>query len=141
MKGHIYKRAKGIWTIIYDLPADSVTGKRRQKSQTVKGTKREAERKLREVLLSLEQGSYVKPNKINLGKLLRAWLKDYASMNTSDRTQESYTSIVERHLIPSLGKVSLIDLQPQYIQSYYAKKLSKGRADGKAGKGCSSRDY
>jgi len=133
MKGHIYQRSKGSWTIVYDLPMDTVTGKRRQKSQTVKGTKRDAERTLREVLLSLEQGSYVKPNKISLGELLRQWLKDYASMNTTDRTQESYTSIIERHLIPALGKISLIDLQAQNIQSYYAKKLAEGRADGKGG--------
>jgi integrase len=133
MKGHIYQRAKGSWTIVYDLPMDAATGKRRQKSQRVKGTKRDAERTLRQVLLSLEQGSYVKPNKISLGELLRQWLKDYASMNTTDRTQESYTSIVERHLIPALGRVWLIELQAQHIQSYYAKKLSDGRADGKGG--------
>jgi len=133
MKGHIYQRAEGSWTIVYDLPMDGVTGKRRQKSQTVRGTKRDAERALRQVLLSLEQGSYVKPNKISLGELLRQWLKDYASMNTTDRTQESYTSIVERHLIPALGRVSLIDLQAQNIQGYYGKKLSDGRADGKGG--------
>jgi len=110
-----------------------VTGRRRQKSETVKGTKRDAERTLREVLLSLEQGSYVKPNKMTLGELLRQWLKDYASMNTTDRTQESYTSIVERHLIPTVGKISLVDLQAQNIQGYYARKLSDGRADGKGG--------
>ena len=101
MKGHIYKRSKSSWTIVYDLPVDSVTGKRRQKSQTIQGTKRDAERAMREVLSSLEQGSYVKPNKITLGEWLRQWLKDYVSMNTTDRTQESYCSIVERHLIPS----------------------------------------
>ena len=133
MKGHIYKRSKDSWTIVYDLPADSATGKRQQKSQTVKGTKRDAERDLREVLLSLEQGAYVKPNKITLGEWLKQWLKDYVSMKTTDRTQESYTSIVERHLIPSLGKVALTDLQPMHIQSYYADKLNKGRADGKGG--------
>ena len=91
MKGHIYQRARGSWTIVYDLPSDSVTGKRRQKSQTVKGTKRDAERALREILLSLEQGAYVKPNKLTLGELLKRWLKDYASINTTDRTQESYS--------------------------------------------------
>jgi integrase len=133
MKGHIYQRAKGSWTIVYDLPADTVTGRRQQKSQTVKGTKRDAQRALREVLLSIEQGAYVKPNKMNLGELLRQWLRDYAYMNTTDRTQESYTSIIERHLVPALGKVSLIDLQAQHIQSYYAKKLSEGRVDGKGG--------
>jgi integrase len=133
MKGHVYQRAKGSWTIVYDLPADVVAGRRRQKSQTVRGTKRDAERRLREVLLSLEQGSYVKPNRMTVGELLRQWLKDYASMNTTDRTQESYRSIVERHLIEGVGRTPLADLQAQNIQGYYAKKLSEGRADGKGG--------
>jgi len=133
MKGHIRQRSKGSWEIFYEMAADPVTGRRQQKSQTVKGAKRDAQRVLREVLISLEQGAYVKPNKVTLGDWLRQWLKDYASMNTTDRTQESYSSIVERHLIPSLGKVMLADLQPQHIQSYYADKLSNGRADGKGG--------
>lgn len=57
MKGHVYQRAKGSWTIVYDLPVDRLRGKRRQKSQTVRGTKRDAERVLREVLVSIEQGA------------------------------------------------------------------------------------
>ena len=51
MKGHIYQRTKGSWTIVYNLPVDSLTGKRRQKSQTIKGIKRDAERTLREIHL------------------------------------------------------------------------------------------
>lgn len=133
MKGHVYKRSRDSWTIIYDLPADLVTGKRRQKSQTVKGTKREAERALRDVLVSIEQGTYVKANKITVGEWLRRWLNDYASMNVTDRTLESYKSIVERHLVPSLGRIMLADLQPLHIQGYYGKKRLNGRADGKGG--------
>ena len=133
MKGCIRERSKGSWEIFYDVGADPVTGRRRQKSQTVKGTKRDAQRRLREILLSLEQSSYVKPNKVTFGEWLRQWLKDYVSMNTTDRTQESYSYIVEGHLIPSLGKVVLSDLQPQDIQRYYAEKLNKGRTDGKGG--------
>lgn len=58
MKEHVYKRSKGSWTIVYDLTADSITGKRRQKSQAVKGAKRDEQRVLRELLLSLENGSW-----------------------------------------------------------------------------------
>jgi hypothetical protein len=89
MRGHVYQRAKSSWTIVYDLPVDGVTGKRRQKSQTVKGTKRNAKRALREVLLSIEQGPYVKPNKMTLGELLGQWLKDYASINTAELILEA----------------------------------------------------
>ena len=133
MKGHVYQRAKGSWTIVYDLPMDILTGKRRQKSQTIKGTKRNAERALREILMSIEQGAYVKPNKLTLGELLRIWLEDYVSMNTTDRTLESYSYIVKTHLVPALGRIPLSDLQAQQIQSYYGDKLSEGRVDGSGG--------
>jgi len=99
----------------------------------MRGTKRDAEHALREILLSIEQGVYVKPSKLRLGELLRQWLQNYASMNTTDRTQESYTAVVERHLIPGLGKVAISELHPQQIESYYAGKLADGRADGKGG--------
>jgi integrase len=131
MKGHIYQRAKGSWTIVYDLPVDAVTGKRRQKSQTIKGTKRDAERALREVLLSLEQGSYVKPNKLTLGEWLDQWCESFVVMNTTPRTYVSYRSIIDRHLKQGLGSIALSRLEPQQIQAYYADKLAKGRVDGK----------
>jgi integrase len=133
MKGSIRKRSIKGWEVIYDLPVDPLTGKRRQKSQTIRGTKRDAERALREIISSIEKGSYVKPNKINLGDWLRQWLKEYASMNTTSRTQESYYSIIERHLIPSLGRVPIAELHAQQIQNYYAEMISKGRADRKGG--------
>ena len=131
MKGHIYQRAKGSWTIVYDLPMDTITGKRRQKSQTVKGTKRDAERVLREVLLSLEQGSYVKPNKLTVGEWLDQWCESFVIMNTTPRTYVSYRSIIDRHLKQGLGWIALSRLEPQQIQAYYADKLAKGRVDGK----------
>ncbi|GAG11490.1 unnamed protein product, partial [marine sediment metagenome] len=131
MKGHIYKRSKDSWTIVYDLPADMASGKRRQKSQTVKGTKRDAERALREVLLSLENGSYVKPNKITLGEWLDQWCESFVVMNTTPRTYVSYRSIIDNHLRKGLGAIILSRLEPQQIQEYYASKLAKGRVDGK----------
>ena len=131
MKGHVYQRAKGSWTIVYDLPMDAVTGKRRQKSQTVKGTKRDAERALREILLSLEKGLYVEPNKLKLGEWLDQWCESFVVMNTTLRTYVSYRSIIDRHLKQGLGWIALSRLEPQQIQAYYADKLAKGRVDGK----------
>ncbi len=51
----------------------------------------------------------------------------------TDRTQESYSSIVGTHLIPALDMIPLTDLRAQHVQSYYAEKLSEGRSDGKGG--------
>jgi integrase len=132
MKGHIYKRAKDTWTVVYDLPLDS-TEKRRQKSQTIKGTKKDAERTLREILTSIEQGAYVKPNKITLGDWLNQWCETYAVTNTTKRTYVSYRSVLDNHLIPGLGRIYLSSLEPQQIQDYYARQLNTGRSDGNGG--------
>jgi integrase len=131
MNGSIRQRSKGSWEIFYDMPADLVTGKRQQKSQTIKGTKRDAERVLREVLLSLERGSYVKPNKITVGEWLHQWCESFVVMNTTPRTYVSYRSIIDNHLKPVLGSIYISSLEPQQIQAYYASQLAKGRVDGK----------
>ena len=132
MKGHIRKRGNS-YAIVVELPRDPATGKRRQQWHYVKGTKRDAERALRNILTSMDNGSYIKPKRSTLGALLTQWLADYVTMRTTPRTLESYSSIVNRHLIPALGAIPLTELQPQHIQSYYARALEKGRADNKGG--------
>ena len=133
MKGHIRKRSKNSWTIVIDIGRDLATGQRCQKWHTVKGTKRDAQRALREILTSIDKGAYVEPTSIILGEWLEKWLNNYVSLHTTPRTQESYRYITTRHLIPALGTIPLVRLAPQHLQDYYAKALSQGRCDGTGG--------
>jgi integrase len=126
MKGHIRSRGKQSWQIIFDIARDPGTGKRRQHRETVKGTKREAETRLRELLHSLETGVYVKPSKITLAEFLERWLSDYARPNLSPRGFERYAGIVRQHLIPDMGGLALIQLRPEHIQQHYTAKLNNG---------------
>jgi integrase len=133
MQGHIRQRSKGSWSIVIDVGRDPKTGKRRQQWYTVKGTKKDAERELREKLRSLETGAYIKPQRISLGEYLEHWIQSYAVVHTSPRTAEGYQAIVDRYLIPVLGAIPLYQLQPQHLENYYAHALSHGRLDGKGG--------
>jgi hypothetical protein len=76
MRGSIRKRYKDSWHIILDIGYQIVpaTGrqKRVQKWFTVKGTKREAERKLTELLHHLHRGEYVEPSKLTVGSGCRS---------------------------------------------------------------------
>ncbi len=132
MKGHIRKRGSG-YAIVVELPRDSSTGKRKQKWHYINGTKRDAERTLRELLTSMDNGTYIKPKKMTVGTLLEEWLVEYVAVHDSLRTLESYTSNVKRHLIPGLGALPLTELAPQHLQKYYADMLQRGRSDGKGG--------
>ena len=133
MRGHITQRAKGSWSIVLDLGRDPSTGKRRQKWVTVRGTKKDAEKKLTELQSQLDSGDYVQSAKLTLGEFLERWLKDHVWPYLSPETAQGYQVIVQKHLIPALGRRALNNLQPDVLQAYYAQKLASGRRDGKGG--------
>ncbi|UCG55560.1 MAG: tyrosine-type recombinase/integrase family protein [Dehalococcoidia bacterium] len=77
------------------------------------------QRRLRELLVSIDKGVYIPPNQHTVEQLLHDWLEGYCRTNCSMRTYDGYESIVRRHLVPSLGHIQLKDLQPRNIQSCY----------------------
>ncbi len=131
MRGHITKRGKDSYTIVLNLGRDPSTGKRKQQWVSVKGTKKEAEKRLSELLNQLDNGVYMKPGKTALADFLQRWLKDYAYSNLAPRTAEGYETIIRNHLIPKLGSIPLTKIKPEHIQRYYADMLANGRCDGK----------
>jgi len=133
MKGSIRQRSKGSWELCIDIGRDPVTGKRQRHFENVQGRKAEAQRRLRELLLSVEQGTYVKSDRLTVAQFLEEWLQDYVATNTAPRTAERYEEIVRVHLIPALGSLPLLSLRPPHIQKYYAQALETGRRDGKGG--------
>ena len=130
MRGHIRKRAKNTWTIVVDYGRDSLTGKRQQQWITIPGTKRDAEKKLSDLLYQLDRGSFVKSTKLTLGDFFQQWMRDYVTTNVRAATAEGYKIIIECHLVPALGAIILSQLSPSHLQKYYAHALKEGRRDG-----------
>ena len=130
-RGHIVKRSKDSYSVVVSLGKDANTGKYKSQWVSIRGTKKEAERRLAEILHQMDTGTYMKPSKTTLGEYLEKWLSDYVWPNLAPRTAEGYESIVRCHLKPSLGKIPLTQLRPEHLQRYYSEKLSEGRCDGK----------
>ena len=78
MRGTILKRAKGSWTLIVDVGKNS-DGRRKQQWITVKGSKRDAERRLAEILNKGHSGLYIKPSQDTIEAFLETSLKDHIS--------------------------------------------------------------
>jgi len=135
MRGYIKQRSKrkGSYSIVISLGRDPETKKKRQHWETIRGTKKDAEKRLSELLHQQDVGLFVRPGKLTVAKLLGQWLQDYALSNVRSRTYDRYAEIIRRHLIPALGALPLKSLQPHHIQSYYGKALQSGRYDGKGG--------
>jgi integrase len=126
MRGHITKRGKDSYTIVLNLGRDPSTGKRKQQWISVKGTKKDAEKRLAELLNQIDTGNFIKPTKTTLAEYLERWMKDYVWPNLAPRTAEGYEHIMCHHVIPVLGNLVLNKLKPEHLQRYYSEKLSSG---------------
>lgn len=125
MRGRIFKKYKSSWTIVISLGRDPETGKRKQKWVSVKGNKKQAERKLTELLYQLDGGANLDPSKITLEVYLRMWLQEIKP-NVAPRTYERYEGIVLQYVIPDLGHIPLSELKAPILQQHYANTLNKG---------------
>jgi integrase len=133
MRGSIKRRYKSSRSLIIDLgrERDPATGrsKRRQKWITVRGSKQEAEKKLRELLRQADAGEFVEKLRVTVGEWLREWLDKAIrpparKLNTYDR----YFHVIEKHLIPALGAIRLQALKAADVKRYYTDRptLSSG---------------
>jgi len=124
MRGSIRQRGKNSWQIqIYT--GKGPDGKYHRHLETVKGRKGDAQRRLTEVLASLDKGFYSPSGRLTVADLLDQWLQGYVKTNCSIRTLDAIQSIAAHHLIPALGHVPLKQLQPSMIQGYYSQACER----------------
>lgn len=133
MKGHFRKRNRkgNSWTVWFDLPPGPDL-KRRQKSLTVKGTRKDAEREFARRRHEMEQGTYVDNRKATLGQYLEHWL-DMIAHDVTARTLQAYRGHVELHIVSTIGNVKLGDLRPAHIDAAKRAWITGERKDKKAG--------
>lgn len=130
MRGHLRQRAKGSWSIVLPLgrKVDPRTGKLKlcQKWFTKRGTKKEAEAKLNDLLHRLNRGEVIEPSRMTLGEWLDEWLESVVKPSRRLRTHETYGHVIRKNLKPNLGDLRLCDLRASHLQAYYNKMpLSK----------------
>jgi len=128
MRGSIRQRTKGSWEITIDTGRDPATGKRLRHFESMNGTKKDAQRRLAELQVSVDQGTYIKqPRRLTVAIWLLKWLDGYAASNLAPKTGESYKHELNNYIIPHLGEVRLSELRTHHIQDYVAWALSEGR--------------
>ncbi|MDA1229082.1 MAG: tyrosine-type recombinase/integrase, partial [Chloroflexi bacterium] len=122
--GSIQKRGEN-WRIIYPLPPGA-DGKRKQKTETVRGTKKQAGDRLRDRLAEIENGGYIAQNNQTVAQYFEHFMQTYVRTNLSPRTEQGYRYYIRRHIVPTLGGIRLQNLTGQNIQSLHAQMLEQG---------------
>src|SRR5262249_27787720 len=109
-------------------PATGVT-KRRQKWVTVRGTKRDAETRLAELVRDTHRGELVLPHKRTLGAWLDEWLdKAIKPPARTLRAYETYKSVIANHLKPCLGEIGLQQVKAADLKADYTEAAGRGEA-------------
>jgi integrase len=134
MKGHIQQRGKNSWRLKFDAGRDEKTGKRKSQFHTFRGTKREAQVKLAELIAAVAQAKYVEPNKITVADFVRGRVDHWEAAGAiSARTAARYRELVKCQITPHLGSKLLQKLRPLDIEDWHTTLRTSGRADGKGG--------
>lgn len=124
MRGSIRQQSKQSWQLTV-YTGKGPDGKPQRHFETVRGRKGDAQRRLNELLHSLDQGVYAPTGRLTVAEHLHQWLEGYVKTQCSVRTLDAIQSIAEHHLIPALGHIPLRQLQPAMIQAYYSRACEK----------------
>lgn len=124
MRGHLIQRYEGSWSIVLDLgyQTDEATGKKKRKQKwiTVRGTKKEAETRLADLVRDVHRNEFVQPHKRTFGEWLDEWLdKAIKPPAKTIRAYETYKSAIGRHLKPKLGALRLQQVKATDLKRHY----------------------
>lgn len=130
-RGSIKKAKTGTWWFVVDLPA--ADDKRRQVRRRGFATRWEAQSALTGLLASLQQGTFVKRERITVGGYLTDWMESLPASGRGVATVSSYRHNLRLHVVPDLGGVQLQELTAVDLDRLYRKLLASGRKKGTGG--------
>jgi len=123
MRGMLKQRYKGSWSLVLDdYRTDPTTGARIRKRKwiTFRGTRKQAETRLNELVRAADRGEFVEPSKLTLGEWLTEWVeKAIKPPRKAQATYDSYRRIITQSIAPKLGGLRLQALKPLDIEAYY----------------------
>lgn len=126
-EGSIYQRTSdGRWVGSVHLGWDE-TGRKRK---VVYGkTRADVAQKIAKIINDHRKGLPVQTADKTLTAFLDDWLQDSVKPSVRPRTYDSYRSIVNHHLKPSLGKVKMTKLTQQQIMAMMRSKRDAGSSE------------
>ncbi|MEM0138522.1 MAG: site-specific integrase [Thermoplasmatales archaeon] len=121
--GYIKMIPKGYYRVTVEAGRDPATGNRKRVVRYVHGREAEAKDLLAKLMAEINSDTYLKPNKITVAQWLDTWLREYKSIDLRQTSLESYTQMINTHVVPSIGAMPLQALRPEHLQALYQRKL------------------
>jgi integrase len=131
MTGHIRRRGERSWELKFDVGTVALTGKRRVRYVSFKGTRREAGVELARLVKEHADGVNIEPRKTTVSQFLDRWDRDWLISNSEGKTLERYRELVSLYIRPHLGGVRIQKLRPAHLAEMHAKLLREGGQGGR----------
>jgi integrase len=123
-EGSIYQRQDGRWCAQVSL-GYKPGGKPHRKLIYGK-TRAEVSEAMKRVLRDQQLGMTITSERQTLSMYLTDWLENTVKPKNKHLTYRSYEWIVRTHLIPGLGRTSLVKLTPQALQAFINERSAAG---------------
>lgn len=127
---NIRKRKDNRWEGRY-IAGHDISGKAKYVSVYAK-TYLEVKKKLSEAKTEAKKALPTLKEKISLREVLFLWLES-GKDNYKEQTYARYKYIIETHIIPAIGVISVAQISTEYINSFITSKRTNGRLDGTGG--------
>ena len=130
-EGSIFQRKDGRWVGSLNLGWENGKRKRRHFYAV---TAAEVRDELLKARFDQSRGLPVARERQTVAKFLEGWLEHTLKSRAKPRSVESFTVIVNKHIVPALGRIRLDKLTPQQVQALLEKKREPYKTKTKAGK-------
>jgi len=123
--GHMRKRGATSWQLLVHIGTDK-RGRKRYASKTVKGTKRQAEVALAELVTEVARGELLPSEPISVEQVVERWLKA-KSARISPSTVSRYR-VALKHIIPAIGSMPVARLRTRDVEDLYNQLYESGQS-------------
>ena len=130
MKGHIRRRGAKSWELKFDCGRDE-TGRRKLQYISVKGSKKDADAKLSELLAAVGKGTYIEPTKVTVAEYVRARIAQWEVTAIGAKTAERYRSLL-RHQVEAhdIGAMPIQKVRAEHVEAWHTTLLTRGHCRG-----------
>lgn len=115
--GSIRQKDRGVWEVRYPLPPDPSTGKRRQGSRTVHGSRKAAEQQLAELRAELGSGRGLPEMRMTVQRCWKRHYRPYID-DLSLSTVKGYESAYRSHIDPAFGCRTMEEIRSAEVQHW-----------------------
>jgi integrase len=134
------RRRRDGWQVIVYAGLDPLTGKQRQLTRQVNGSRRQAEKVEARLRTEVADGKHAGTRLKTLGELVDLWIDWRAASDKpiSPDTVEDYRSLIAKKIKPALGSKPLHMVNTRLLDAFYDDLRRYGNAKSGAGASCTS---